>query len=149
MSDPTPHSHASNPERIPAVEIKNDIKIKATTSNEAASSIIPSSLRSLPLTAVSSLPSSDSLARTVRRQRPTLSLTSSSQLPIELRKTILFRETICACDVFFATFCPCNIVSMQHFVLATICPYNILTITICPQHFVRNDMSATFCLATF
>ncbi|CAF4033835.1 unnamed protein product, partial [Didymodactylos carnosus] len=87
MSDPTPHSHASNPERIPAVEIKNDIKIKATTSNEAASSIIQSSLRSLPLTAVSSLPSSDSLARTVRRQRPTLSLTSSSQLPIELRKT--------------------------------------------------------------
>ncbi|CAF1314240.1 unnamed protein product [Rotaria sordida] len=87
MSGPTPHSHASNPERIPAVEIKNDIKIKAAISNEAASSIIHSSLRSLPLTAVSSLPSSDSLARTVRRQRPTLSLTSSSQLPIELRKT--------------------------------------------------------------
>ncbi|CAF4269132.1 unnamed protein product [Rotaria sp. Silwood2] len=87
MSGPTPHSHASNPERIPAVEIKNDIKIKAAISNEAPSSIIQSSLRSLPLTAVSSLPSSDSLARTVRRQRPTLSLTSSSQLPIELRKT--------------------------------------------------------------
>lgn len=87
MSDPTPHSHASNPERIPALEIKNDIKIKAVTSDEASSSIIHSSLRSLPLTAVSSLPSPGSLARTVRRQRPTLSLTSTSQLPIELRKT--------------------------------------------------------------
>ncbi len=49
----------------------------------------------------------------------------------------------------------CNVLSMQHFVLATICPCDIFFATFYPcnylsmQHFVRNDISATFCLATF
>ncbi|CAF1662454.1 unnamed protein product, partial [Adineta ricciae] len=65
MSDPTAHSHAPNPEQIPAIEAMNKIKMKAASSDEATSSIIQSSLRALPLTAVSSLPSPASLARTV------------------------------------------------------------------------------------
>ncbi|CAF1299838.1 unnamed protein product, partial [Adineta ricciae] len=87
MSDPTAHSHAPNPEQTPAIEAMIKIKMKAASSDEATSSIIQSSLRILPLTAVSSLPSPASLARTVRRQRLTPCSTSNSLLPDLLRKT--------------------------------------------------------------
>ncbi|CAF1415647.1 unnamed protein product [Adineta ricciae] len=87
MLDPTAHSHAPNPEQIPAIEAMNKIKMKVVSSDEATSSIIQSSLRALPLTAVSSLPSPASLVRTVRRQRPTPCSTSNSLLLDLFRKT--------------------------------------------------------------
>jgi hypothetical protein len=78
-----------------------------------------------------------------------------------------------------ATFCPCDILSLQRFVHATFCPCDVLSMrrifcdvlsaTFCPRHyvrdhlscnelscdilsmrhFVRNDLSATICPATF
>ncbi len=47
-----------------------------------------------------------------------------------------------------ATICPCNVLSVRLFVLATFCPCDEFFATICPQRFVRDDMSATFCPAT-
>jgi hypothetical protein len=47
-----------------------------------------------------------------------------------------------------ATFCPCNVLSMRHFVRATFCPCDEFFATFCPQHFVRDIMSATICPAT-
>ncbi|CAF3260105.1 unnamed protein product [Rotaria socialis] len=87
LSEPTVHSHAPDPECIPAFELKSQIKIKAMASNEASSSILHSELRLMPLTAVGSLPKSDSLMRTIRRQRSTPCLDPSSRLPDHLRKT--------------------------------------------------------------
>ena len=66
LSEPTIHSHAPDPECIPAFELKSQIKIKAMTSNEASSSILHSELRLMPLIAIGSLPKSDSLMRTIR-----------------------------------------------------------------------------------
>lgn len=87
LSEPTTHSHASNPERIPAIELKNQIKIKSATSDEASSSILHSSIRFLPLSAVSSLPKNDSLMRTIRRQRSSAHSDSNNHLPDNLRNT--------------------------------------------------------------
>ncbi|CAF1517507.1 unnamed protein product, partial [Rotaria sordida] len=87
LSEPTTHTHAPDPERIPAIEVKNQVKIKAATSNEASSSILHSSLRFMPLSAVGSLPSSDSLMRTIRRQRPKLCSDPNTRVPNNLRKT--------------------------------------------------------------
>ncbi|CAF0934932.1 unnamed protein product [Rotaria sordida] len=87
LSEPTAHSHASDPERIPAIDLKNQIKIKAATSNEASSSILHSSLRLMPLSAAGSLPTPDSLMKTIRRQRSTPYTDSNQGLPDKLRKT--------------------------------------------------------------
>ncbi|CAF1661299.1 unnamed protein product, partial [Rotaria sordida] len=87
LSEPTTHTHAPDPERIPAIEVKNQVKIKAATSDEASSSILHSSLRFMPLSAVGSLPSSDSLMRTIRRQRPKLCSDPNTRVPDNLRKT--------------------------------------------------------------
>ncbi len=60
----------------------------------------------------------------------------------------------CPCKVLsmqhfvHATICPCDILSIRLLVRATFCPCNHLSATICPQRFVRDDMSATFCPAT-
>ncbi|CAF4071153.1 unnamed protein product [Adineta steineri] len=43
-SEPTAHCHPSNPERIPAIELKNQIKTKVAASDEATSSILHSAL---------------------------------------------------------------------------------------------------------
>ncbi|CAF1416428.1 unnamed protein product, partial [Rotaria sordida] len=87
LSEPTTHTHVPDPERIPAIEVKNQVKIKAATSDEASSSILHSSLRFMPLSAVVSLPSSDSLMRTIRRQRPKLRSDPNTRVPDNLRKT--------------------------------------------------------------
>ncbi|CAF1433378.1 unnamed protein product [Rotaria sp. Silwood1] len=87
LSEPTKHSHPPNPERIPALELKTEIKIKAATSDEASSSILHSSMRSLPLNAVSNLPKDDSLMRSIRRQRSSPYSDPNSRLPDNLRKT--------------------------------------------------------------
>lgn len=87
LSEPSAHSHASDPECLPAFELKNEIKIKAAASNEASSSILHSSLRFMPLSAAGNLPKIDSLVRTIRRQRSTPHSDSNTRLPDNLRKT--------------------------------------------------------------
>jgi hypothetical protein len=52
------------------------------------------------------------------------------------------------CNILSATICPCDDLSMQHFVHATICPCDIFLATNCPRRNVRNDLSATICPAT-
>lgn len=87
LSQPTAHNHAPNPERIPVIELKNQIKARAINSDEPTSSILHSALRTFPLSATSELPRTEMIMQTIRRQRTTPSTGSDERLPEELRKT--------------------------------------------------------------
>ncbi len=60
----------------------------------------------------------------------------------------LWYESLLLQHFVHATFCPWDILSMRPFVRATFCPCDEFFATFCPQHFVRDDMSATICPAT-
>ena len=45
LSQPTLHYHAPQPDRVPAIQLKNDIKARAIITDEPTSSIIHSALR--------------------------------------------------------------------------------------------------------
>ncbi|CAF2981208.1 unnamed protein product [Rotaria socialis] len=87
LSPPTDHNHAPNPERIPVIELHNEIKVRAVTSEESTSIILHSSLRMFPLSATSELPRTEMLKQTIRRQRQTPATTSTDDLTDDLRKT--------------------------------------------------------------
>ena len=87
ISPPTKHCHAPNPDLIPAVQLKNDIKVRAATSDEPTSSILHTALRTYPLSAAGHLPKTDAPMLTIRRQRMTPTLGSDGRLPEKLRKT--------------------------------------------------------------
>ncbi|CAF2131900.1 unnamed protein product [Rotaria magnacalcarata] len=87
LSQPTDHNHAPNPERIPVIELRNEIKAREVTSEESTSVILHSSLRTFPLSATSKLPRTEMLKQTIRRQRQTPATTSTDGLTDDLRKT--------------------------------------------------------------
>ncbi|CAF4615984.1 unnamed protein product [Rotaria socialis] len=49
LSQPVEHNHAPNPKRIPVIELSNQIKVLATTSDELTSTIFHSALRTFSL----------------------------------------------------------------------------------------------------
>ena len=51
LSQPKSHSHAPQPDRIPAIQLKDEIKTRAVTTDESTSSIVHSALRTYPLSA--------------------------------------------------------------------------------------------------
>ncbi|CAF5101221.1 unnamed protein product, partial [Rotaria sp. Silwood1] len=55
LSQPTTHSHAPQSDRVPAIQLKNDIKARAVITDEPTSSIIHSALRTYPLSAAGEL----------------------------------------------------------------------------------------------
>ncbi|CAM4831054.1 unnamed protein product [Rotaria magnacalcarata] len=67
LSLPTAHCHAPHPDRVPAIQLKNEIKTRAAMTDESSSSIINSVLRTYPLSAAGELPRSDGLSLTIRR----------------------------------------------------------------------------------
>ena len=93
LSEPTAHSHAPQPDRIPAIQLKNEIKARAATTDESSSSIVNSALRTYPLSAAGELPRSDGLMLTIRRQRTTEVVDADGSLPEKLRKT--YRDEDC------------------------------------------------------
>ncbi|CAF1476050.1 unnamed protein product, partial [Rotaria sordida] len=82
-----PHSHAPNLNKILVIKLQNNIKARAAISEELSSTILHSALRSFPLHSAGSLPKSDSLTRSIRRQRQIQSPDESSLLSAELKKT--------------------------------------------------------------
>ena len=87
VSQPTEHCHAPNPDRAPIVELKNKIKCRAAASEEPSSTILHSALRSFPLDAAGQLPRSDTLLRTIRRQRQAEPMDAENRLPDSLKQT--------------------------------------------------------------
>jgi hypothetical protein len=95
VSQPTAHIHAPNPERIPVIELNNEIKLRAAYSDESTSVILHSALRSLPLRSAGELPRTDALMRTIRRQRTVPSVASDGRLADHLKKLIVERISFC------------------------------------------------------
>ena len=87
LSQPTKHNHALIPERVGAIQLTNQVKIRAQTSDEPTSTILHSALRTLPLSAGSELPRTEMIMQTIRRQRATPSAANKERLPEALRKT--------------------------------------------------------------
>ncbi|CAF2117211.1 unnamed protein product, partial [Rotaria magnacalcarata] len=87
ISQPTSHSHAPQPERVPAIQLKNDIKARAVITDEPTSSIIHSALRTYPLSAAGELPRNEALMLMIRRQRTVETVDVNGRLPEKLRKT--------------------------------------------------------------
>ncbi|CAF3039124.1 unnamed protein product [Rotaria socialis] len=82
----TIHCHAPHPDRVPALQLKNEIKTRTVMTDESPSSIINSALRTYPLSAAGELPRSDGLSLTIRRQRTTETVDVNGRLPEKLRK---------------------------------------------------------------
>ncbi|CAF2075661.1 unnamed protein product [Rotaria magnacalcarata] len=87
LSLPTAHCHAPHPDRVPAIQLKNEIKTRAAMTDESSSSIINSVLRTYPLSAAGELPRSDGLSLTIRRHITTETVDVNGRLPEKLRKT--------------------------------------------------------------
>ena len=87
LNKPTTHSHAPDLNKISVIKLQNDIKAHAAISEEPTSNILHSSLRSFPLHSAGSLPKSDSLIRSIRRQRQMEPLNEDSRIPTEFKKT--------------------------------------------------------------
>lgn len=87
VSAPTDHCHAPNPHRLPVVELKNKIKSRAGDSEEPSSTILHNMIRSFPLDAAGQLPKSDTLLRTIRRQRQAEPAGPDNQLIDRLKLT--------------------------------------------------------------
>ncbi|CAF0846070.1 unnamed protein product [Rotaria sordida] len=87
LSQPISHSHAPQPDRVPAIQLKNDIKARASTTDESSSSIFHSTLRTYPLSAVGELPRNEALMSMIRRQRTVETVDADGRLPEKLRKT--------------------------------------------------------------
>ena len=87
LSQPTSHSHAPQPDRIPAIQLKDEIKTRAATTDESTSSIVHSALRTYPLSAAGELPRNEALMLMIRRQRSVETADVDGRLPDKLRKT--------------------------------------------------------------
>ena len=69
LSGPTEHCHAPKPDLVPVLELNNKIKTRAVETEESPSTILLSAIGSFPLNAASQLPQSETLSRSIRRQR--------------------------------------------------------------------------------
>ena len=87
LSLPTLHCHAPQPDCVPSIQLKNEIKARAATTDESTSTIIHSALRTYPLSAAGHLPKNESLMLMIRRQRTTETVDADGRLPENLRKT--------------------------------------------------------------
>ncbi|CAM4920337.1 unnamed protein product [Rotaria socialis] len=87
LSEPTEHCHAPNLGKIPVLELKNKIQSRAADSEEQSSTILHSVLRSFPLDSTGQLPKTDTLLRTIRRQRQAISVNADNRLPDHLKQT--------------------------------------------------------------
>ncbi|CAF2249018.1 unnamed protein product [Rotaria magnacalcarata] len=87
LSEPTEHCHGPIIDQVPVIKLKNKIKSRALTSKEPTSAIVYSELKSFPLDAAGLLPRTDTLQRTIRRQRQTPKTNPNNRLPDELRQT--------------------------------------------------------------
>ena len=87
LSQPTTHNHAPNPDRIPVIQLHNEVKHRAATTDEQTNSILHSALKTFPLRAAGELPRTDIIIQTIRRQRATPAVIVGGHLPEALKTT--------------------------------------------------------------
>ena len=100
LSQPTSHSHAPQPDRIPAIELKNEAKARVVMTDESTSSILHSVLHTYPLSAAEELPKNKALMLMIRRQRTVETVDVDGRLPEEYRKTYRDEDFILHEDKF-------------------------------------------------
>ena len=88
LSQPTPHSHAPQPDRIPAIQLKGEIKTRAVMTDESTSSIVHSVLRTYPLSAAGEVPRNEALMLMIRRQRNVETVDVDGRLRDKFRKNV-------------------------------------------------------------
>ena len=87
LSRPTEHCCAPKLDLVPVLELKNTIKTPAVGTEESSSTILHSAIRSFPLDAASQLPQSETLSRSIRRQRQVPPENANDQLFDHLKQT--------------------------------------------------------------
>ena len=87
LSGPTEHCHVPKPDLVPVLALKNKIKTRAVETEESPSTILHSAIAPFPLNAASQLPQSETLSRSIRRQRQVPPANSNSQLSDHLKQT--------------------------------------------------------------
>jgi FLYWCH zinc finger domain len=87
VSGPTEHCHAPNHDHIPVVELRNQIKSRSADSEEPSSAILHTAIRSFPLDSSGQLPKTETLLRTIRRQRQGEAPNPDNLLPDHLKVT--------------------------------------------------------------
>ncbi|CAF3330203.1 unnamed protein product [Rotaria sp. Silwood1] len=94
LAQPTSHSHTPQSDRVPAIQLKNDMKVCAVITDEPTSSILHSALRTYPLSAAGELPSNEALMLMIRRQCTVETVDVDGRLPEKLRKTYCYEDFI-------------------------------------------------------
>ncbi|CAF1611635.1 unnamed protein product [Rotaria magnacalcarata] len=84
---PTSHCHAPQPDSVPAIQLKNEIKAHADITDGSTSTIIHSALRTYPLSDAVQHPKNEPLMLMIQRQRTTETVDADGRLPDKLRKT--------------------------------------------------------------
>ena len=87
LSQPTSHSHVPQPDRIPAIQLKNEIKARAVMTDESTSSILHSALRTYLQSAAGKLSRNEAFMIMIRRQRTVEKVDVDGRLPEKYRKT--------------------------------------------------------------
>lgn len=87
VKEPSEHIHAPDPDRVHVIRLKNEIKGRSLSSDEATSTILFDALRTIPLNAVPDLPTNNALMQTIRRERRPVQLDENGQLPFIFRQT--------------------------------------------------------------
>ena len=67
LSQPTSHPHASQPDRIPAIQLKGEVKTRAVMTDESTNPIVHSALRTYPLSAADEFPRNEAFMLMIRR----------------------------------------------------------------------------------
>ena len=107
MKEPSEHTHAPDPGRVHVIRLKNELKARGKSSDEATSTILFEALRTIPLNVVADLPTNNALMQTIRRERPTIQLDENGDLPLAFRQIdrdenfVLYEDdsmVIFACD---------------------------------------------------
>ena len=82
----TDHYHAPQPDRVPAIQLKNEIKARTIITGELTSPIIHSALRKYPLSAAGEFQRNEAVMLMIRRQRTAEEVDVDGCLPEKLRK---------------------------------------------------------------
>ena len=87
LSGLTEHCYAPKLDLVLVLELKNKMKARAVETEESSSRILHSAIRSFPLDAAGQLSQSETLSRSIRRQRQVPPANSNNQLPDHLKQT--------------------------------------------------------------
>ena len=90
----------SEPDRISAIELKNEIKARDVMTDESTSSILHSALHIYPLSAAGELPKNEALMLVIRRQRTVETVDVDGRLLEKYRKTYRDEDLILHEDKF-------------------------------------------------